>query len=64
MTTLEALRAVQVADCYRQMWRSMRREAFLDRVSSRALSSRIHEEWARIAMRAANAEERDPEPRP
>ena len=63
MTATEAIRVRTIANGYRDMAVSLRREAFLKRTANQPLNARIIEEWARIVRGAARAEEIDPEPR-
>lgn len=61
--TVDEQRAIQVADAYFSMWRSLRRDAFLARVAGKdAGDIKAIEDAATIAHSAALAEQRRSEP--
>lgn len=63
MTNAEAIQAIQVSDNYRAMWRSLRKDAFLARITGKDRGDiATLERLAHIAYCAALAEERLSEP--
>lgn len=61
--TARSAEARAVAEQYRDMGRSILRDAFLAQLAGKALLARIYRQRAAIARRAALAEEIDPEPK-
>jgi hypothetical protein len=50
----------EVAEHYRDVGRSLKRDAFLQQLAQKPLTARIYEQYAAIARRAAIAEELNP----
>ncbi len=61
-TAADVLNGRLLAERYRDIGRSILRDAFLSQVAGKALTARVYRQRAAIARRAALAEELDPQP--